>query len=580
MNRAVEAPRRPAARRAPTSTRFRADATALGRPARPGQAPDPDRGPARAQAPGPGGGLRVARRHAQRRGLDALVRGRARRGRRGARRRARGSSTTTRTTAARRSALRDWLNGPARDLAHRDDPLDARSIALPGGRLRPPPRAGRGDAGGRGARGGRPGRRRGDRLGARPGGGRVPARRDRRPRPGRRRALRRRRRRSTPGPSARRARRARRGARASSTTWRSPTASASAAAPTSRWPSSRRRPSQALEALRAAAGAGAGRRRGRVRRRGVAQRAVVVALLALAAPLYRARRAAPARRARPTTSGCARAWRRASSSSSPTPPSCARSARSPTARDSVAALSDAEHERAVARGARRARLLPRHRVPLRGERRPRRDGRRASRCSAGRVSLTHALVAVLVTAELFALVRRYGAEFHRREGAARGRSLLSGARRARATGPAAPLVVAEGLVTAAGGAPVEPARRAGVAHAGDRAFGRRARRRCSRPSSGGAPRRRGHADPRARAGRRRRRGAGAARGQPAREPGPRAPTSATRRLRDGARRRRAHRRALRGPRRARRRRRARLQRRRDGAPGAGARACSPSPPSS
>jgi ABC-type transport system involved in cytochrome bd biosynthesis fused ATPase/permease subunit len=42
----------------------------------------------------------------------------------------------------------------------------------------------------------------------------------------------------------------------------------------------------------------------------------------------------------------------------------------------------------------------------------------------GRLTLFHALVAVLVTAELFLHVRRYGAEFHRREDAAASLSLL------------------------------------------------------------------------------------------------------------------------------------------------------------
>jgi ATP-binding cassette subfamily C protein CydD len=42
----------------------------------------------------------------------------------------------------------------------------------------------------------------------------------------------------------------------------------------------------------------------------------------------------------------------------------------------------------------------------------------------GRLDLFHALVAVLVTAELFLHVRRYGAEFHRREDAAASLFLL------------------------------------------------------------------------------------------------------------------------------------------------------------
>ncbi|MFI5036837.1 MAG: ATP-binding cassette domain-containing protein, partial [Acidimicrobiales bacterium] len=72
----------------------------------------------------------------------------------------------------------------------------------------------------------------------------------------------------------------------------------------------------------------------------------------------------------------------------------------------------------------------------------------------GRVSLVRALVAVLVTAELFTLVRRYGSEFHRRERTARSRALLSVVRRPAATGRAPTLIAAAGLVTDAGAAPV------------------------------------------------------------------------------------------------------------------------------
>ena len=42
----------------------------------------------------------------------------------------------------------------------------------------------------------------------------------------------------------------------------------------------------------------------------------------------------------------------------------------------------------------------------------------------GRISLAHALIAVLVTNEVFANVRRYGSEFHRRENSARALGLL------------------------------------------------------------------------------------------------------------------------------------------------------------
>jgi ATP-binding cassette, subfamily C, bacterial CydCD len=72
----------------------------------------------------------------------------------------------------------------------------------------------------------------------------------------------------------------------------------------------------------------------------------------------------------------------------------------------------------------------------------------------GRIDLFRALLAVLVTAELFTQVRRYGSEFHRRERAARSEELL-GSR----TSPSAPvtqatLVVVENVVTDAGGDPV------------------------------------------------------------------------------------------------------------------------------
>ena len=47
----------------------------------------------------------------------------------------------------------------------------------------------------------------------------------------------------------------------------------------------------------------------------------------------------------------------------------------------------------------------------------------------GRISLEHALIAVLVTSEIFTHVRRYGVEFHRREDAERSLKLLDARRR-------------------------------------------------------------------------------------------------------------------------------------------------------
>jgi ABC-type transport system involved in cytochrome bd biosynthesis fused ATPase/permease subunit len=71
----------------------------------------------------------------------------------------------------------------------------------------------------------------------------------------------------------------------------------------------------------------------------------------------------------------------------------------------------------------------------------------------GRISLQHALIAVLVTSEIFTHVRRFGVEFHRREDSERSLELLDAA-------PAFPktsaheLLVATELVTAANPRPV------------------------------------------------------------------------------------------------------------------------------
>ena len=63
----------------------------------------------------------------------------------------------------------------------------------------------------------------------------------------------------------------------------------------------------------------------------------------------------------------------------------------------------------------------------------------------GRLTLFHALVAVLVTAELFLHVRRYGAEFHRREDAAVSLFLLQDVKTA-VSNPSPALLVATDLV--------------------------------------------------------------------------------------------------------------------------------------
>jgi ABC-type transport system involved in cytochrome bd biosynthesis fused ATPase/permease subunit len=66
----------------------------------------------------------------------------------------------------------------------------------------------------------------------------------------------------------------------------------------------------------------------------------------------------------------------------------------------------------------------------------------------GRISLEHALVAVLVTSEIFTSVRRYGVEFHRREDAGRSLLLLDGATEV-PEAPSSELLLATSLVTAA-----------------------------------------------------------------------------------------------------------------------------------
>ncbi|HEV3187717.1 MAG TPA: ATP-binding cassette domain-containing protein, partial [Acidimicrobiales bacterium] len=67
----------------------------------------------------------------------------------------------------------------------------------------------------------------------------------------------------------------------------------------------------------------------------------------------------------------------------------------------------------------------------------------------GRISLVRALVAVLVTSELFVQVRRFGVEFHRRDDAQRALATLSASRPSNATTSGEELLTAEGLVTEA-----------------------------------------------------------------------------------------------------------------------------------
>jgi ABC-type transport system involved in cytochrome bd biosynthesis fused ATPase/permease subunit len=71
----------------------------------------------------------------------------------------------------------------------------------------------------------------------------------------------------------------------------------------------------------------------------------------------------------------------------------------------------------------------------------------------GRITLEHALIAVLVTSEIFTHVRRYGVQFHRREDSERSLGLLDAPPGAPATS-AAQLLVATELVTLANDRPV------------------------------------------------------------------------------------------------------------------------------
>jgi ABC-type transport system involved in cytochrome bd biosynthesis fused ATPase/permease subunit len=71
----------------------------------------------------------------------------------------------------------------------------------------------------------------------------------------------------------------------------------------------------------------------------------------------------------------------------------------------------------------------------------------------GRITLQHAIIAVLVTSEIFMHVRRYGVEFHRREDSERSLRLLDDAPEPFETS-ATHLLVATGLVTAASSPPI------------------------------------------------------------------------------------------------------------------------------
>ena len=72
----------------------------------------------------------------------------------------------------------------------------------------------------------------------------------------------------------------------------------------------------------------------------------------------------------------------------------------------------------------------------------------------GRTSLSHGLVAVLVTSEIFVNVRRYGVEFHRRENAVRSLSILRAATAPAAHARSTVALEATSLVTAVSSNPV------------------------------------------------------------------------------------------------------------------------------
>lgn len=72
----------------------------------------------------------------------------------------------------------------------------------------------------------------------------------------------------------------------------------------------------------------------------------------------------------------------------------------------------------------------------------------------GRISLSHALVAVLVTSEVFLQVRRFGTEFHRRENAVRSLALLHEVSGRSVSGELGELLVSDQVVTSVNDQPV------------------------------------------------------------------------------------------------------------------------------
>jgi ABC-type transport system involved in cytochrome bd biosynthesis fused ATPase/permease subunit len=72
----------------------------------------------------------------------------------------------------------------------------------------------------------------------------------------------------------------------------------------------------------------------------------------------------------------------------------------------------------------------------------------------GRISLSHALVAVLVTSEVFLQVRRFGTEFHRRENAVRSLALLHEVSGRSVSGELGDLLVSDQVVTSVNDQPV------------------------------------------------------------------------------------------------------------------------------
>ena len=74
----------------------------------------------------------------------------------------------------------------------------------------------------------------------------------------------------------------------------------------------------------------------------------------------------------------------------------------------------------------------------------------------GRISLSHALIAVLITSEIFAQVRRFGTEFHRRENAVKSLALLSSLSTVtpRSSAETTTLISSRSLVTSVNSTPI------------------------------------------------------------------------------------------------------------------------------